>query len=65
MNRRWDVTWMPWGWWRYHLLKPYGKPKYGGVFLTESWIGPLRLRVWRNPKSAWTKAFRVAHMPGP
>lgn len=53
--RNWDVSIWARNW---HLYfgKPFGKYK---VFLHESWVGPVCVRVWANPKSANLKWFRV------
>lgn len=59
MRRRWDLSWWPWPMWRFYIAKPRGK---GRPFMTETSIGPLRLRVWANPKSAHPRPFRVVRV---
>ena len=58
-SRRWEVIIFP-DIWLFHIARKIGKKKYGGCFLVETWIGPICLRVWKNPKSASSKPFRIA-----
>jgi len=58
-RRRWEVIFFPYPYWHFHILKRYGKYKH---FLTETWLGPICIRVWSDPKAAHTKPFRKAHI---
>ena len=58
-NRRWELI-IFLDIWLFHIAKKIGKNKYGGYFLVETWVGPICLRVWENPKSASIKLFRIA-----
>jgi hypothetical protein len=54
-RRRWEILIWPIRYWQFHLLKPYG---YRYRFLTETWIGPICLRVWEDARSAGGRAIR-------
>lgn len=59
LERAWELLLFP-TIWSFRVNHPYGKPQYTGVFMRETWVGPLCLRIWTNPKSVTHPPFALA-----
>jgi len=49
-KRRWEIIIFPtiWNFW---IHKPYGAKYHKTPFLRETWIGPICLKIWEDPRS--------------